>query len=103
MTRHALEEVLAQHRVRPCVVMEIPRDGVREAVAAGLGAGIVSRTEFQADERLTAISISDHKPFTESFAACLKARQALRPIDAFMKLIHNVSSSRRGIDQLGTG
>lgn len=87
MTRRALEEVLARNKVRPNVVMEIPRDGVREAVAAGLGAGIVSRTEFLPDDRLTPLAIADHKPFTESYAACLKQRQELRPIDAFMKLV----------------
>jgi len=87
MTRRALEEVVDKHRIRPNVVMEIPRDGVREAVAAGLGAGIVSKTEYLPDDRLTALSISDHKPFTQSFAACLKGRQTLRPIEAFMKLV----------------
>lgn len=89
MTRRALEDVLDKHRVRPNVVMEIPRDAVREAVAAGLGAGIVSKTEYLPDDRLTALSISDHKPFTQSFAACLKVRQTLRPIDAFMKLVRD--------------
>ncbi|MER8864633.1 LysR substrate-binding domain-containing protein [Mesorhizobium sp. M0751] len=93
MTRRALEELLDQHRVKPNVVMEIPRDGVREAVAVGLGAGIVSKTEFLPDDRLTALSISDHKPFTQSFAACLKARQTLRPIDAFMKLVRGHQKS----------
>ena len=73
--------------MRPRVVMEIPRDAVREAVAAGLGAGIVSSAEFREDPRLTPLNISDHKPYTEAFAACLKARRSLRPIDAFMKLV----------------
>lgn len=87
MTRRALEVVLEQQRIRPNVVMEIPRDGVREAVAFGLGAGIVSKTEFQPDDRLTPLTIADHKPFTQSFATCLKGRQTLRPIQAFMSLV----------------
>lgn len=87
MTRRALEEMLERERVRPNVVMEVPRDAVREAVAAGLGVGIVSITEYTADERLTALHVADHKPVTESYAVCLKVRRALRPIDAFMKLV----------------
>jgi aminoethylphosphonate catabolism LysR family transcriptional regulator len=87
MTRRALEQVLERNRVRPRVVMEIARDAVREAVAAGLGAGIVSMAEFRQDPRLTPLTISDHKPYTEAYAACLKARRSLRPIDAFMKLV----------------
>ncbi|MBX3566762.1 MAG: LysR family transcriptional regulator [Rhizobiaceae bacterium] len=87
MTRRALEDRLDQYRVRPNVVMEVPRDAVREAVAAGLGAGIVSITEFVPDDRLTALRVADHKPFTESYAVCLKVRRSLRPIDAFMQLV----------------
>ena len=92
MTRRALEAVLDQNRVRPKVVMEISRDAVREAVAAGLGAGVVSSAEFVPDGRLTPLPISDHKPFTESYAACLKLRRALRPINAFMQLVQHHSS-----------
>ncbi|MBL8584277.1 MAG: LysR family transcriptional regulator [Rhizobiaceae bacterium] len=87
MTRRALEDLLERHRVRPNVVMEIPRDAVREAVAAGLGVGIVSSTEFVPDHRLTGLPLSDHKPFTESYAACLKVRRTLRTIDVFMQLV----------------
>jgi len=90
MTRRALEVILEKNRVRPNVVMEVPRDVVREAVAAGLGAGIVSSTEFVADDRLTALHISDHKPHTDSYAACLKQRRSLRSIEAFMQLVVNV-------------
>ena len=87
MTRRALEEVLERNRVRPNVIMEVPRDAVREAVAAGLGAGIVSGAEFLPDDRLTPLPLTDHKPFTDSYAACLKGRRLLRPIDAFMQLV----------------
>nr|WP_137854915.1 LysR substrate-binding domain-containing protein [Aestuariivirga sp. YIM B02566] len=86
MTRRVFEEALARQRVRPKVVMEISRDAVREAVAAGLGIGIVSETEFVPDSRLQPLRIVDHKAHTEAFAMCLRARRHLRQIDAFMKL-----------------
>lgn len=92
MTRRAIEELLELHRVRPHIVMEIARDAVREAVAARLGAGIVSIAEFTPDDRLTPLRISDCKPFTESYVACLKARRPLRPLDAFMRLVASTVS-----------
>lgn len=93
MTRRAFEECLERQRVRPKIVMEISRDAVREAVAAGLGIGIVSETEFVADGRLRPLRIVDHKSYTEAFAICLKARRSLRPIDAFMKLAELATGS----------
>ncbi|MCA0002246.1 MULTISPECIES: hypothetical protein [unclassified Mesorhizobium] len=68
---------------------EAPMGPPVDRAIAGLGAGIVSRTEYLPDDRLTALSISDHKPFTQSFAACLKVRQTLRPIEAFMQLVRD--------------
>jgi aminoethylphosphonate catabolism LysR family transcriptional regulator len=86
MTRRALEEVLTANNIRPNVVMELPRDSVLEATAAGLGLGIISDFEFSRDQRLTTLSIAQHRPFTRSFAACLKERKMLLPIDAFMRM-----------------
>ena len=86
MTRRALEEVLAAQNIRPNIVMELPRDSVLEATAAGLGLGIVSNSEFSRDHRLRTLSIAQHRPFTRSFSACLKERRSLPSIDAFMKM-----------------
>nr|WP_245181805.1 LysR substrate-binding domain-containing protein [Sinorhizobium mexicanum] len=86
MTRRALEEVLAANSIRPNVVMELPRDSVLEATAAGLGLGIISNFEFSRDQRLRTLSIARYSPCTRSFAACLKERRTLPSIDAFMKM-----------------
>ena len=86
MTRRALEDVLTANNIRPNVVMELSRDSVLEATAAGLGLGIISDFEFSRDPRFTTLSIAQHRPFTRSFAACLKERRTLLPIDAFMKM-----------------
>lgn len=86
MTRSAFEAELARHGVKPSVVMEVPRDGVREAVVEGLGIGIVSEAEYRAHEDLHALRISDFPSFTESFVVCLRARRFSRPIAAFIEL-----------------
>ncbi len=52
-TRRILEQALDEAGVRPRVLMEIgSREALREAVAAGLGIGVVSRAELGGDSRL---------------------------------------------------
>lgn len=84
MTRRAFEEVLALRGVRPTVVMELARDSVIEATAAGLGLGILSKSEFVSDPRLACLSLLGERPVTRAFIACLKERRSIPPIDAFM-------------------
>ncbi|TWI27967.1 hypothetical protein [Mesorhizobium tianshanense] len=48
-----------------------------------------TRKRTSSGDLLTALSISDRKPFTQFFAACLKVRQTLRPIEAFMTLVRD--------------
>jgi hypothetical protein len=73
--------------------MELARDSMLEATAAGLGLGILSRAEFRPDERITCLSLVGEKPVTRSFVACLKERRSIASIDAFM-LIANALSPR---------
>lgn len=86
MTRRALEDVLSANNIRPNVIMELPRDSVLEATAAGLGLGIISNFEFSQDRRLRTLSIAEYRPYTRSFAACLKERRGLPSIGAFMTM-----------------
>jgi DNA-binding transcriptional LysR family regulator len=59
------------------------REAAREAVAAGIGVGIVSRPEFGHDRRLQALDLVDcDRTMTESLV-CLKERANLRAIEAF--------------------
>ncbi|MEE2980082.1 MAG: LysR substrate-binding domain-containing protein, partial [Pseudomonadota bacterium] len=59
-TRQIIEDALAEAGVAPQVVMEIgSREALHEAVAAGLGIGVVSAAELGTDDRLTVVKISD--------------------------------------------
>lgn len=72
-------------------VMEIgSREGVREAVAAGLGVGVVSRSEFGCDNRLHALNVSDVKLELVEYVACLRQRRPTRVIRAFFELLGDV-------------
>ncbi len=86
MTRRALEEQLQAKMIRPNVVMELARDSVVAAVAAGLGAGVIAKEELSPTSQLTQLHIRNDTPYTHSFAVCLKERLGMTPIQLFMNL-----------------
>ena len=95
-TRQLFELAIAQARVRPRVVMEIEsREAVREAVAAGLGIGVVSEAEFGHDERLAAIPVTDAELGTREYVVCLRERRRLRIVSAFLDQAHQRLERRR--------
>ena len=71
-------------------VMEISgREGVREAVAAGFGVGIVAENELVADSRLRALPVSNAELNSKEYVICLNERRALRVTDAFLEMIQS--------------
>ncbi len=89
MTRRMFEQAIAKAKVKPRVVMEIEsREAVSEAVAAGLGIGVVSEAEFGHDERLAAVPVIDVAMLTREYVVCLKERRRLRIVSAFLDLAH---------------
>lgn len=94
MTRDAIEATMAEHGVRPTVVMDVPREAVREAVREGLGIGIVSEAEARDHPDLHLLRISDFPSHTQSYVICLRARQFSRPIAAFLDLAETRARTR---------
>ena len=87
-TRRAFEAAIARAGIAIGEVLEIgSREGVREAVAAGLGVGIVSAFEFGHDERLRALAIEGARIEMLEYAACLADRRELRVVRAFLELV----------------
>jgi DNA-binding transcriptional LysR family regulator len=85
MTRRLFERAIAKAKVAPRVVMEIEsREAVSEAVAAGLGIGVVSEAEFGHDERLAAVPVTDVTMLTREYVVCLRERRRLRIVSAFL-------------------
>ena len=86
-TRRSFEAAIAKAGVAPRVVMEIEsREAVREAVAAGLGIGVVAEAEFGSDQRLHALPLTDAVLETTEYLVCLEERRKLRLVDAVLKL-----------------
>jgi len=88
MTRELFERAAAKAKIAPRVVMEIEsREAVREAVAAGLGIGVVSAAEFGHDQRLAAVPVAGGDLATREYVAWLRERRGLRIVRAFAAVV----------------
>lgn len=87
-TRSIFEEAVAQTGHLLPDVMEISgREGVREAVAAGFGVGIVAENELVADSRLRALPVSNAELAHAEYVVCLQEMRSLRVNDAFLEMV----------------
>jgi DNA-binding transcriptional LysR family regulator len=87
-TRAVFEAALTARGIRPERTIEIgSREAVREAVAAGLGIGVIFESEYLRDGRLHTLSLRDAKLEAVQYAACLEDRRAVRVVRAFFDLL----------------
>ena len=104
-TRRAFDQAMREAHVRPQVVMEIgSRESIREAVAKGIGMGVVSEAEFIPDPRIKPLPIVDAEIFTYAHVVHLRERQNARLVRAFLQVLTGLlpvsspSSRRRPSD-----
>jgi aminoethylphosphonate catabolism LysR family transcriptional regulator len=84
-TRRAFDQAIREKDVRPRIVMEIgSRESIREAVAKGIGLGVVSEKEFIPDPRIRALQVSDAEIYTYAHVVHLRERQNARLVRAFL-------------------
>ena len=84
-TRRAFDQAMREKDVRPKVVMEIgSRESIREAVAKGIGLGVVSEMEFIPDPRIRSLQVSDAEIYTYAHVVHLRERQNARLVRAFL-------------------
>jgi aminoethylphosphonate catabolism LysR family transcriptional regulator len=87
-TRRAFDQAMREAGIAPRVVMEIgSRESIREAVAKGIGLGVVSEAEFIADPRIRALPVSDAEIHTAAHVVYLKERQNARLVRAFLAVL----------------
>ncbi|GLQ06620.1 LysR substrate-binding domain-containing protein [Sneathiella chinensis] len=83
-TRAHLETAMQDAGLKVNLAMEVQgREAVREAVAAGIGVGIVSEPEFGFDSRLVPLTLSDCTASMTESLVCLKEKLPLRSVAAF--------------------
>ncbi|MEX2647969.1 MAG: LysR substrate-binding domain-containing protein [Alphaproteobacteria bacterium] len=81
VTRRAFDAALAASGVAPLAVLEIgSREAVREAVAAGLGLGVVQEPELGHDTRIGSARIGGADVAAGEFVICLEERRESRLI-----------------------
>jgi aminoethylphosphonate catabolism LysR family transcriptional regulator len=92
-TRAVFEAAMARAGIVMGETLEIgSREGVREAVAAGLGIGIVSEGELGVDPRLHAVAIREAGLEVTEYAACLAERRSVRVVAAFFDLLEETKT-----------
>lgn len=90
-TRSMFESGLAVAGVRMRSSLEVgSREAVREAVAQGLGLGVVAQTAFVADSRLVVLPISDMNLSTHVHVICLAERLTAPLIARFLGVVEEL-------------
>ena len=97
ITREVFEETLAGAAVKPAAIIEVQtREGVREAVAAGFGLGVVFESEFGADERFQALHVADADLGVAEYVLCLQERRRLALVRAFFDVAAALAKEMKG-------
>lgn len=85
-TREVFEQNLTEHGIALGDVMEVStREGVRDAVAAGFGAGVIADLEFGNDPRLHFLPLEDARYPINEYVVCLEERRRLPMISDFLR------------------
>ena len=90
-TRRVFEQAMERSGVRLRPIMEIgSRESIREAVASGIGLGVVSDIAYVPDERLCRLPVRDLEAYSHSHVICLRDRLRSRLVVAFLELIETL-------------
>ena len=86
------------------VVMEIgSRESIREAVAKGIGLGVVSEAEFIPDPRIRALPVTDAEIYTYAHVVHLSERQNARLVRAFLAVLKGLLAGAYARSQARSG
>ncbi len=91
-TRAIFEKAIAAAGVKPAQIREFgSREAVREAVAAGLGIGVVNAGEFGHDQRLHQLTVRDANLNCLEQVVCLRQRQDTPVLRAFLAIVADMA------------
>ncbi len=89
--RRMFDQATKQAGVRPDYVIETTsRETVKEAVAAGLGIGVISEAELRQDSRFWPLRVKDADMTYTEYVVCLERKKNLRLLSEFFRLVETV-------------
>lgn len=101
-TQALINAALGRIGIKPRIVLELgSREALIEAVASGLGCGIVWELEALASTRVQAIPIEDDELMTTDYIACLKSERERSIVKAIFAEAARMPADRRDITALG--
>jgi len=91
-TRAIFEKAIEGAEIRPAQIREFgSREAVREAVAAGLGIGVVNAGEFGHDQRLHQLTVRDASLDCLEQVICLRQRKDTPVLRAFLDIVADMA------------
>ncbi len=104
MTQKLVDAAFARAKARPRYVLELgSREALCEAVAAGLGHGIVWELEAYGSGRFTTLQLSDGEVASTDYVACLKSERMRSVVKAFFDVTAKLPDDRSDIRALRSG
>jgi aminoethylphosphonate catabolism LysR family transcriptional regulator len=95
-TRKVFDQRMASFNVAVKVAVEIgSREALREAVAEGLGLGVVAEPAYVTDMRLVKLDVIDLEAWTHVHVICLSDRLAVPLIGGFLSIVEELANELR--------
>lgn len=101
-TRKVFEQRMASAGLPIRCAVEIgSREALREAVAAGLGLGVVAEPAYVSDTRLVRLDIVDLEAWTHVHVICLSDRRAVPLIVGFLTIVDELARGLNAAQAVG--
>lgn len=94
-TRQTFDAAIARSHIMLGEVLEIgSREAIKEAVAAGLGVGVIAESELGDDLRLKALRFEGQQITSTEYVACLQERKSSPLVKAFLAVVKDTADPR---------
>jgi aminoethylphosphonate catabolism LysR family transcriptional regulator len=94
-TRQTFDAAVARSNVVLGEILEIgSREAIKEAVAAGLGVGVIAQSELGDDLRLKALPFDGQQITSTEYVACLQERKNSPLVKAFLAVVKETADAK---------